>query len=201
MKPIKHKQFFIPDNILELMFGMGGAVVIIGALLKITHANLGPISGNAMLSIGLITEAVIFAVSGLKGYMTIDPDGFEGGDDIETLEIETHELAKAVATSISKINLLNTDLTAASASIGQLHVPGDMNSHMSEYNANIHTGAVKLGEINKLYESLSSNLLEVNSSTSEMHVPEGLNEELAKMKNKVTQLNAKYKGVLNAMNN
>jgi hypothetical protein len=33
-----------------------------------------------------------------------------------------------------------------------------------------------------------------------MHVPEGLNEELAKMKNKVAQLNEKYKGVLNAMN-
>ena len=29
-----------------------------------------------------------------------------------------------------------------------------------------------------------------------MHVPDGLNEELAKMKNKVSQLNAKYKGVL-----
>jgi len=133
--------------------------------------------------------------------MTIDPDGFESGDDIETLEVETHELAKAVATSISKITKLNEDLTAASKSIGSLHVPSDMNAHMSEYNANIHTGSVKLEEINKLYESLSSHLNEVNASTSEMHVPEGLNEELATMKNKVASLNAKYKGMLSAMNN
>ena len=133
--------------------------------------------------------------------MTIDPDGFESGDDIETLEVETHELANAVATAISKINKLNEDLTAASKSIGSLHVPADMNSHMSDYNANIHTGAVKLDEINKLYESLSGHLVEVNSSTSEMHVPEGLNEELAKMKNKVASLNAKYKGMIGAMNN
>ena len=55
--------------------------------------------------------------------------------------------------------------------------------------------------INKLYESLSSHLNEVNASTSEMHVPEGLNEELATMKNKVASLNAKYKGMLSAMNN
>ena len=41
----------------------------------------------------------------------------------------------------------------------------------------------------------------MNSSTAEMHVPEGLNEELAKMKNKVAQLNTKYRGVLDAMNN
>ena len=200
MKAIKHKRFFIPDNVIELMFGLGASIVIIGALLKITHGDF-ILSGNAWLTIGLVTEAIIFAISGLKGYMTIDPDGFESGDDIETLEVETHELANAVATAISKINKLNEDLTAASKSIGSLHVPADMNSHMSDYNANIHTGAVKLDEINKLYESLSGHLVEVNSSTSEMHVPEGLNEELAKMKNKVASLNAKYKGMIGAMNN
>jgi len=200
MKTIKHKRFFIPDNVLELFFGVGASIVIIGALLKITHGSF-ILSGNAWLTIGLVTEAIIFAISGLKGYMTIDPDGFESGDDIETLEVETHELAKAVSTSISKINKLNEDLGAASKSIGALHVPSDMNAHMSDYNANIHAGAVKLDEINKLYESLSSHLVEVNSSTSEMHVPEGLNEELAKMKNKVASLNAKYKGMISAMNN
>tara|TARA_B100001094_G_scaffold241521_1_gene237382 strand:- start:2622 stop:3224 length:603 start_codon:yes stop_codon:yes gene_type:complete len=200
MKTIKHKRFFIPDNILELFFGLGASVVIVGALLKITHGDF-IFPGNVWLTAGLITEAVIFGISGVKGYMTIDPDGFESGDDIETLEVETHELAKAVSTSISKITKLNEDLTAASKSIGALHVPNDMNEHMSEYNANIHTGSVKLGEINKLYESLNSHLIEVNSSTSEMHVPEGLNEELAKMKNKVSQLNTKYRGVLDAMNN
>jgi len=200
MKTIKHKRFFIPDNWIELMFGLGASIVIIGALLKITHGDF-ILSGNAWLTIGLVTEAVIFAISGLKGYMTIDPDGFESGDDIETLEVETHELANAVATAISKINKLNEDLTAASKSIGTLHIPADMNTHMSDYNANIHAGAVKLDEINKLYESLSGHLVEVNSSTSEMHVPEGLNEELAKMKNKVASLNAKYKGMIGAMNN
>ena len=200
MKTIKHKRFFIPDNVLELFFGLGASVVIVGALLKITHGDF-IFSGNVWLTAGLITEAVIFGISGVKGYMTIDPDGFESGDDIETLEVETHELAKAVATSISKITKLNEDLTAASKSIGSLHVPSDMNAHMSEYNANIHNGSVKLEEIKKLYESLSSHLNEVNASTSEMHVPEGLNEELATMKNKVASLNAKYKGMLSAMNN
>ena len=32
-------------------------------------------------------------------------------------------------------------------------------------------------------------------------IAEGLNEELAKMKNKVASLNAKYKGMISAMNN
>ena len=34
------KKKFLPDNIIELMFGLGASIVIIGALLKITHADL-----------------------------------------------------------------------------------------------------------------------------------------------------------------
>ena len=30
---------FIPDNWIELMFGVGASIVIIGALLKITHSD------------------------------------------------------------------------------------------------------------------------------------------------------------------
>jgi gliding motility-associated protein GldL len=38
---------------------MGAAVVIVGALFKITHFELGPLTGTLMLSIGLLTEALI----------------------------------------------------------------------------------------------------------------------------------------------
>ena len=72
MKPIKQKKFFISDNLIELMFGMGASIVILGALLKITYADFGPITGNFMLTVGLISEAIIFAIAGLKGYFTID---------------------------------------------------------------------------------------------------------------------------------
>ena len=43
---------FLPDNVIELMFGVGASIVIIGALLKITHADLIPgyVTGNDMLT-------------------------------------------------------------------------------------------------------------------------------------------------------
>ena len=68
------KKKFLPDNIIELMFGLGASIVIIGALLKITHADLIPVyvTGYTMLTIGLIVEAVIFAISGIQGYMVGD---------------------------------------------------------------------------------------------------------------------------------
>jgi gliding motility-associated protein GldL len=38
---------------------MGAAVVIVGALFKIIHFELGPLTGTRMLAVGLLTEAFI----------------------------------------------------------------------------------------------------------------------------------------------
>ena len=46
--------------ITNLVYGLGAAVVLIGALMKITHKDFGPIIANFMLSLGLIVEALIF---------------------------------------------------------------------------------------------------------------------------------------------
>ena len=54
---------------MNFAYGMGASIVIIGALMKITHWEIGPLTGNLMLAIGLITEALIFALS------AFDPPG------------------------------------------------------------------------------------------------------------------------------
>ena len=51
---------------MHMLFGLGGAVVIVGALFKILHLEIGPITGGLVLGIGLGTEALIFAVSALN---------------------------------------------------------------------------------------------------------------------------------------
>ena len=43
---------------MHMLFGLGGAVVIIGALFKILHLEIGPITGGLVLGLGLGTEAV-----------------------------------------------------------------------------------------------------------------------------------------------
>jgi gliding motility-associated protein GldL len=39
---------------MNFAYGMGAAVVIVGALFKITHFEIGPLTGNVMLTIGLV---------------------------------------------------------------------------------------------------------------------------------------------------
>ncbi|MDP2160229.1 MAG: gliding motility protein GldL, partial [Flavobacterium sp.] len=51
---------------MNFAYGMGAAVVIVGALFKIIHFEIGPLTGNVMLTIGLVTEAIIFALSAFE---------------------------------------------------------------------------------------------------------------------------------------
>lgn len=51
---------------MNFAYGMGAAVVILGALFKITHLEFGFLTGNLMLTIGLVTEALIFGLSAFE---------------------------------------------------------------------------------------------------------------------------------------
>ena len=53
-------------KIMNMVYGLGSAVVIIGALFKITHFEIGPLTGTLMLTIGLVTEAGIFTISAFE---------------------------------------------------------------------------------------------------------------------------------------
>lgn len=58
-------------KIMNMVYGLGASVVIIGALFKILHWELplgggAKIGGGTLLAIGLITEALIFAISAFE---------------------------------------------------------------------------------------------------------------------------------------
>ena len=64
---------------MNFAYGMGAAVVIVGALFKITHIELGPLTGNLMLTIGLLVEAAIFALSAFHQKSDDEVPNFSGG--------------------------------------------------------------------------------------------------------------------------
>ena len=189
---------FLPDNVIELLFGLGASVVIIGALMKITHYNPDLISSNTMLSIGLIAEAIIFAIAGIQGYMAGDSSVEDKG--LQTIEAETQSLQKAVDQTVSGLGSLNKNLSAAAAATQSFSVPKDMNENLNNYNTNLSSATSKLTSINEMYDSINKALSEVNSTTSSMNIPEGLGEELTKMKATINELNAKYSSMLDGMN-
>lgn len=95
----------IPKKVMNFCYGMGASVVILGALFKITHMEWGPFNGNNMLTVGLVVEAIIFAISAfepvddefdwsrvypeLKGgeprQMQVAAGGYSGGGTVTTV--------------------------------------------------------------------------------------------------------------------
>lgn len=52
---------------MNMAYGLGASVVILGALFKITHFEIaGVINGSQLLTIGLVTEAIIFGISAFE---------------------------------------------------------------------------------------------------------------------------------------
>ena len=188
---------FLPDNVIELMFGVGASIVIIGALLKITHSDF-IFTGNTWLTAGLVTEAIIFAISGIQGFMVGDSSVEDKG--LQTIEAETQSLQQAVDQTVSGLSSLNKNLSAATVATESFNVPKDINENLNSYNNNLSSATSKLTNINQLYDSLHKTLSEVNSSTSSMNIPDGLGEELNKMKSTINELNAKYSSMLEGMN-
>jgi len=192
------KKQFIPDNYMELFFGLGAAVVIIGALLKIINASL-IFSANTWLIAGLSTEAIIFTLSGIQGYFLSSP-GVEEEDAVSTIAVETAALQKAVDGTVKGLNSLNANLSSASKAAQSISVPSDLSSNAQSVSDGLSLASSSIEEINKLYQNLGKSLSQVNSATNALDIPEGIGEELEKMKNTIKELNAKYEAMLGAMN-
>lgn len=53
-------------KLFNMAYGLGASIVIIGALFKILHWEYGVLNGGLLLAVGLITEALIFAISAFE---------------------------------------------------------------------------------------------------------------------------------------
>ena len=191
------KKQFIPDNYMELFFGIGAAVVIIGALLKIINASL-IFSANTWLIAGLSTEAIIFTLSGIQGYFLSSPGAEE--DAVSTIAVETAALQKAVDGTVKGLSDLNSNLSSASKAAQSITVPSDLSGNAQSVSDGLSSASASIDEINNLYQNLGKTLSHVNSATNALDIPEGIGEELEKMKNTIKELNAKYEAMLGAMN-
>jgi len=53
-------------KLFNMAYGIGAAIVILGALFKIQHISIGPVTGGIMLTIGMAVEALVFAISAFE---------------------------------------------------------------------------------------------------------------------------------------
>lgn len=202
---MKRNKFPIPENVLELLFGLGAAVVIIGALLKITHSEF-IFSGNTWLTVGLITEAVIFSITGFRGFIllreTSAPVSDKDVTDLSSVAQEALALKAAYKNATDQLETLGSNLSDAVSATGGLDVPSDLPENLSSLNANVAHTSAALEQLADAYSATKDAV--ATEPSAHKQIVENMNalhSELSSLKQTVADLNAKYADILGAMKN
>ena len=197
---------------MNFVYGIGAAVVIIGALFKIQHFSIGPLTGGVMLSIGLIAEAIVFAISAFdapeneldwsKVYPELGEDGIESegtqgllSQKLDTLLQEANidsGLMASLGDSMKNFQGAAEGLSAASESI----------SSTNKYNEQMSMAAVQMESLNGLYKVQLENASQQSElNTAVVENTERLKEQMESLASNLSSLNGVYGGMLSAMTN
>ena len=199
------KKFFIPEKYLELIFGLGASVVIIGALLKITHKDF-VFSGNTWLTAGLITEAVIFMIAGFRGYAVTteddDPDEVSPEAAISDVSKEVDALKEAFASATNQIQNLTGSLQAATIAAATIKIPENFQVNVDELNNRLASASVSVSQVQDVYSNIEKSLDgQPEAHRDVVSASDKLVVQLEEMNSLVKQLNEKYSAISKAMGN
>ena len=199
------KKFFIPEKYLELIFGLGASVVIIGALLKITHKDF-IFSGNTWLTAGLITEAVIFMIAGFRGYAITTED--DGPDEvspeaaISDVSKEVDALKEAFVSATNQIQNLTGSLQAATIAAATIKIPENFQVNVDELNNRLASASVSVSQVQDVYSNIEKSLDgQPEAHRDVVSASDKLVVQLEEMNSLVKQLNEKYSAISKAMGN
>ena len=205
---------------MNFAYGMGAAVVIVGALFKIIHFEIGPLTGNVMLTIGLVTEAIIFALSAFEpvdneiDWTLVYPE--LAGGEAKKKEAKKENPTEAQGLLSQKLdNLLkeakidgelmaslgNSIKNFESAAKG-ISPAADGIAATKKYSEELSMAAAQMESLKSLYkvqlESASRNA-EANKEIADNAAK--LKEQMQSMTANIASLNNVYGGMLSAMSN
>lgn len=198
------KKFFIPEKYLELFFGLGASVVIVGALLKITHKDF-IFSGNTWLTAGLITEAVIFMIAGLRGYIITTDDAQDEvtpESAISDVSKEVDALKEAFTGATKQIQNLTGSLQSATVAAATIKIPENFQVNVDELNNRLASASVSVSQVQDVYNNIEKSLDgQPESHRDVVSASDKLVIQLEEMNSLVKQLNEKYAAISKAMGN
>jgi len=205
-------------KLLNMAYGLGASVVILGALFKILHWELGPLNGGTLLAIGLITEALIFALSAfepvdddldwslvypeLKGELAVDrPKKKEELTEAKGLLSEKLDaMLKEARIDSELMSSLSTSIRSfEGAAKGMAPTAEAMNS-TKKYSQEMALAAAQMESLNSLYKvqvETAGRQAEINNEVA--NNAGKLKEQMESLATNLSSLNGVYGGMLSAM--
>lgn len=204
-------------KMMNMAYGLGASVVIIGALFKILHFSIGPLTGGVMLTIGLVTEALVFAISAFEpvdedlDWSLVYPElaGGEGVDriggksDAESLLSEKLDNMLAEANLDSeKMSRLATSIQNFAGAAENIAPAADSVAATSKYSEQLSLAAANMESLNSLYQvQYESAAKQSQLSEAVAENTERLKDQMESLATNLSSLNGVYGGMLSAMSN
>ena len=207
----------LPKKVMNFAYGMGAAVVIVGALFKLMHwPGAGP-----MMNIGLLTEAAIFGLSAFEpvenelDWTLVYPE-LAGGEakkrDAKKAENPTEAqglLSQKLDTMLKEAKIDGELMASLGNSIKNFEGAAknmaptvDAIASQKKYAEEMTTAAAQLESLNSMYkiqlESASRNA-EINKEVAENNLK--LKDQMQSLTANLSSLNNVYGGMLSAMGN
>ena len=205
-------------NIMAKAYGLGAAVVIVGALFKIMHWP----GANEMLILGMGTEAVIFMISAFEpiheewDWSLVHPElaGMEGDSKPKQAVGSGDAVSQQLDKMLSEAKIgpeliegLGTGLKSLSTNVSSMADLSGASIATKEYADNVSKANEQLMGMNSSYtravsalESLSETTESFKETTSRVtSLNATLNDNLVSFDQNIQNLNKVYGGMLNAM--
>lgn len=206
----------LSKKVMGFLYGMGAAVVIVGALFKLMHwPGAGP-----MLVIGLLTEAAIFALSAFEpvekdlDWSLVYPELAGGEASLKKAKNENPAEAQGLLSqkldNMLKEAKIDGELMASlgnsiknfEGAAKSISPTVDAMAGQKKYAEEMSTAAAQMEALNNLYklqlDSASRN------ATANQEIADNaakLKEQMQSMTSNIASLNAVYGGMLTAMSN
>ena len=197
-------------KIMNMVYGLGAAIVILGALFKIQHITILGISGGFMLTLGLIVEAGVFAVSAFepvdedldwsKVYPELGDSDAEATGANGMLSQKLDNLLREAELDNALITSLGNSIKDFKGAAQGLTAASETISTTNSYNEEMAKAVSQMESLNGLYQVQVQNAdkqAELNNSLAENS--ERLKQQMESLAENMASLNGVYGGMLSAM--
>jgi len=200
-------------KIMNMVYGLGAAVVIIGALFKIMHWPFA----NPMLIAGLVTEALVFTISAFEpvdddlDWSLVYPElaGGSSGKIAKKNDVKEVEdsLSKKLDSMLKEAKIDGALMSSLGESIKNFEGAAknmgptvDSMASQKKYSEEMTLAAAQMESLNNLYKvqvESASKQAEVNQAVADNAVK--LKAEMESLTSNLSSLNGVYGGMLTAM--
>lgn len=204
-------------KLMNMVYGLGASVVILGALFKIMHWPFG----NEMLILGLVVESIVFAVSAFEpvdsdvDWSLVYPE-LAGGEAVDRgrkisaiqeaeesegmLSRKLDELLKEANIDANLMNSLRESIQNFEGAAKGIAPTVDSMTSQKKYSEEMNYAAAQMETLNNLYK------VQVESASRQAEINEAVVENAARLKDQMasltsnlSSLNGVYGGMLSAM--